>query len=352
MFWKRRPVTARWSIISTMHGVPEAVLPCIAHHLNSDAERIHIYLDDHFPEIEAALATNSRCVVTVCDDAYWASRPAGRPLGVARRQIANLAHAREHSDSDWLVHIDSDEFLVATDPTAPLALGAELARVPREHDWVRILPMERVLPPTPEPQTIFDGVFRSPTNDAALIAAAYGEVAKFLFCGMSGHVRGKVGFRSTTRLRVRLHDVIFPLPPGVEAPIFVKPSELPNFLVLLNTRLLHFESWTPLQWASKLLRFAERSNFDGHHPGRQASIRFMADHPESNDRLGLFERVQRLTPEALALLAKAGLLRQVPFDPSALTRETFPSVAMDFRLLAFEARLRASNPDYRRRNGL
>uniref|UniRef100_UPI0035691549 glycosyltransferase family 2 protein n=1 Tax=Phaeovulum sp. TaxID=2934796 RepID=UPI0035691549 len=229
LFWKGRSKVARWSIVSTMHGVPETVLPCIAYHLKSDAERIHIYLDTPLPEIEAALASNPRCVVTVCDDAYWAARPAGRPNNLVPRQNANVAHARSASDSDWLVHIDSDEFLVAADPATPLALGTELARVPKEHDWVRILPMERVLPPAPEPKTIFDGVFRSRTDDTALIAAAYGEGAPFLFRGLSGHVRGKIAFRRETRFRVRIHDVIYPVPPGEKPPVVVKPSELPPF---------------------------------------------------------------------------------------------------------------------------
>lgn len=344
-------MTARWSIVSTMYGFPEIILPAVAHYLNSDAERIHIYLDAPLPEIEAVLASHPRCVVTVCDAVYWAAKPRGRQEILQRRQNANVAHARTQSDSDWLVHVDSDEFLVSAAPALPLALGAELDRVPEEHDWVRILPMERVLPPALAPQTIFDGIFRNQTADTSLIAAAYGPGAPFLFRGMSGHARGKVGFRRKTRMRVRIHDVIYPVPPGEKVPVLVKPSEMPPFTTLRNTLLLHFEGWSPLQWATKLVRIAEDGRTEGYNPGRRTSIGFMTDHPAPEDRLGLFERVQRLTPEGLALLAAAGLLRQIPFDPTALARATFPEVAMDFAIPAFDARLRASNPDFYRRNG-
>ena len=346
-------MTITWSLVSTMLGVPETILPCIAHHLHSDAARLHLYLDAPLPQIEAALAGHPRCQVTVCDAAYWARQPGGRPEGVVRRQMANLDHARRHSDSDWLLHVDSDEFLVASDPAQPLALGPELARVPAGHHWVRIAPLERVMPPTPAPRSIFDGLFRAATTDAALIAAAYGPGAQYLHHGLSGHSRGKIGFRRKTRLRVRLHDVIRPPPRGITAPVPPPPAaDPPPFTDLAALRLLHFEGWSPLHWASKLVRFAEAGRFEGHNKGRCAAVRFMADHPEAAARQGLFDLVQRLTPQGLALLAEAGLLRQVPSDPAALTRATFPGVALDFGIAACDARLRANAPDFYRRNGL
>ena len=343
---------ARWSIVSTMHGFPETILPCVAHHLNSDADRIHIYLDGPVPEVQAVLASEPRCVVTVCDDAYWAKRPGGRHDNIVFRQLFNLSQVRQHSDSDWLVHIDSDEFLVNMDPAAPLTLAAELARVPEQHDWMRIMPMERVLPESHAQQTIFDGMFRGMTTDSALIEAAFGPGAAFLWRGMSGHSHGKIAFRRKTRHRVRLHDLVFPPPPGMTVPQGIKLKGLPPFTQSRETQLLHFEGWTPLQWVSKLLRFAEQGIFLGHNWGRVASVRYMADNPDPADRLGLFDRVQRLGPEGLALMEGAGLIRSAPFDPSALARATFPDVAMDFSVSAFDARLRTSNPDFYRRNGL
>jgi len=42
---------------------------------------------------------------------------------------------------------------------------------------------------------------------------AYGPGAPYLHRGMAGHFRGKVGFRRQTKLRVRIHDLIWPVEP-------------------------------------------------------------------------------------------------------------------------------------------
>jgi hypothetical protein len=211
--------------------------------------------------------------------------------------------------------------------------------------------MERVLPNALEPHSIFDGVFRGLSDELDLIAAAYGEGAAYLHRGLSGHVRGKIGFRRQTKFKVRIHDVIRPPRNGLKAPIVIPVKDLPSFTILDDVLLLHFDGWSPLQWASKLVRFAEDGRF-AHHKGRRASVRFVAEHPTADARLGLFDRVQRLTPKGMALLSQFNLLRQSTFDPSALTKRTFPSVEMDFGVGACDARLRASSPEFYSRNGL
>lgn len=344
-------MTTTWSLVSTMFGVPEAILPCIAHHLDTDAYYIHVYLDAPLPAIEAALRAHSRCIVTVCDAAYWSHLPDGRPDGLVRRQLANVEHAKKHSKSDWLVHVDSDEFLVSAVPDSPLTLGKTLAAIPKTQDWVRILPMERVLPAGQVPRTVFDGIFRGQSGDNALIKAAYGNGAQFLFRGMSGHVRGKVGFRTKTRLKVRLHDMIKRQLFGRKVPIAIPAENLPPFTELDDIYLLHFEGWTPLQWSAKLFRFAEQERLTGHQKGRCNAVRFMANHADLSDRLGLFDRVQKLQPEGIALLAEAGLLRQAPCNPADLTKTLFPNVPLDFSIAAFDARLRNSAPDFYSRMG-
>lgn len=345
-------MSASWSLVSTMLGAPEALLPCIAHHLQSDAEHLYIYLDAPDPIIDAALADHPRCIVTVCDAAYWADSPGGRPAGVVPRQKANLENARRRSTSHWLVHVDSDEFLVTEEAQSRLVLGQQLADVPPDHDWVRILPMERVVVADQNPQTIFDGVFRSQTPDAALIEAAYGPGAAFLHRGLSGHVRGKIGFRRETEFEVRLHDLVVPTPAQRPRRKLQSSAKLVPCTELPNVRLLHFEGWSPLHWASKLVRFAEAGRLDRHQRGRRAAVRFMCDHEAPADRLSLFDKVQCLSPEGLALLDAAGLIRNTPFDPVALTRATFPGVELDFSIQSFDDRIRALSPSVYQRSGL
>lgn len=350
---------ASWSIVTTMHGIPETLLPCIAHHLQSDAQAIHVYLDAPNPVVEAALAPHPRVIVTLCDAAYWQSHQMPRPAGLVRRQIANLHHARSHSASDWMVHIDADEFLVPARPDSAFSLGRELAMVPEGTDWVRIRNMERLQPPAHAEagaETIFDGIFREQSPDAALIRQAYGPAAQYLLNGFAGYIRGKIGLRRDSRLVPRLHDVLTPelvrqrgRQKGAFAP---KLSDLPPFRVIEETRILHFDGWTALHWTSKLLRFVEAQNFNGHHQGRRNSVRFMADHPDPAERLALFDAVQRLSEPGMAVLERHGLLRLTPFSAEALTRATFPGVALDFTTASFDAGLRAADPDFFARHGL
>jgi hypothetical protein len=337
-------MTARWSLVSTMHGLPETILPCIAHHLQSDAEFLHIYLDAPNPPVEAALATQPRCLVTICDEAYWSTHPKGRLGGVVRRQMANLRHAKRHGTSDWLVHVDSDEFLVPAYPDAKLSLGVELARMPENHDWARISPMERVLLAEMPQVSIFDGMFRTATTNKAIIADAYGDAARFLSKGLSGHTRGKIAFRRKSQLKPRLHDVIFLPSPGERPPITLPDDQLPPFTALTGTRLLHFNGWTPLHLQAKLLRFIDAGKTGGHNRGRRAAVGYMVEHNDPLQWQAVMDSILRLPEKTQAVLLEQGLLRPQSFNPESITRQTFPGTDLTFSASDFDARLRAANP--------
>lgn len=332
-------MTARWSIVSTMHGVPETVLPCIAHHLQTDAEFIHVYLDAPNPILQDALARQPRCIVKVCDDAYWSRRPNGRPNGLGRRQRANVRHAMRRSSSDWLVHIDSDEFLVPAQGHATLQLSTELASIPVHHDWGRIAPLERVLPPHLQQQTIFDGVFRKSTTDRDMVNAAYGSDARFLTEGLSGHTRGKIAFRRNTTLTPRIHELNWPKSQQAPTRSPDEQTDLPPFTQIQSTHLLHFEGWTARHWGRKLLRFVEEDRLTHHNKGRRTAIEFMSSHTDSSERDSLFNRVQCLSDQGFALLEGKALLRLEPFDPTDITRLVFPEIDFDFSVAAFDARM-------------
>lgn len=345
-------MTVRWSIVSTMHGVPETVLPCIAHYLHSDAEFVHVYLDAPNPPIEAALVNHPRCKLTVCTDSYWSRLPTGRPEGKIRRQRANLRHCIRTAQSNWLVHVDSDEFLVSREPSPRLTLGPHLAQVPTHHEWARFAPLERVLRPDAAAQNIFDGVFRLGTGNTKLIKQAYGAGAAFLNNGLSGHTRGKVAFRRNTKLIPRLHDVVYPQPPGTKTPGVVPVDQLPPFTQMTEFQLLHFEGWTALNWVTKLLRFIENDRLSHHNRGRRAAIQYMIKNTDRETRHALFDLVQRLSSKGYDLLERHKLLRLEPFNPIALTLDMFPGTHFDFSVDAFDARLRASDADFYHRMNL
>lgn len=341
-----------WSLVSTMYGTPEMIMPCIAHHLQSDADYLHIYLDGPLPEIEKALRNHQRCIVTVCDDAYWSKTKGKRPAGIVARQNANVGHARRNSDSDWIVHIDSDEFLFQSGSTDKLNLSDLFASVPIGNDWVRFDPRERISTRGQSLSNIFDGVFRSKTKENKLIESTYGNWAPYLNRGLSGHIRGKLAFRRETGLEVVLHEVRYPTAPGTRRRKVTPIQDLPPHSRFCNVCLLHFEGWTPLHWTKKMLRFIDEGKPNSGHPGRRAAIRYMAQNEDPLARLKLFEFVQQLPRDSLDVLSNHNIIHLNPFDPVDITRNTFPEINFDFSVEAFDSKLRNSDPDFFRKYGI
>lgn len=351
---------ATWSIVSTMRGTPDVIAPFVAHHLASPARAVHIYLDEADADLQAMLAplttgpaptSRPRLTVTVCDDAWWARHPGRiKPYKVFDRQLWNAEAARKGSDADWIVHIDSDEFLVPTGPDAPTLsdeLATELAAVPAGIDWVRIPNLERMLWDGRAQETIFDGAFRARITDPATERAAYGHDSRFLKDGFSGYVRGKTAIRRRSALKMRLHDANWPGKTGRN-----QAGEVPPFQTLTGVQVLHIDGWTALHWTGKLLRRLETGLGDSGHRGRQAQLAYMTAATTPAARTALFDRLQRLTPARAAVLRGAGLLVETAFDPGPALAATFPGRVFAHQAVRFDAGLIAGDPDFHRRHGL
>lgn len=341
-----------WSIVSTMRGTPDIVAPFVAHHLQTAAMGIHIYLDEPQPDLMALLTPLApRVTVTICDAAYWArSRFGKKPDVIIARQNFNAEHARKATPAGWLVHIDSDEFLVPTEPDSePDApdLATELASVPGDVHWVRLTHMERVFVRNTKPLSIFDGVFRRRIEDKALVNDIYGPGSRFLRSGYSGYRRGKIAMRVQSPLRMRIHTGTWPGQSG-EAP----EAELPPFVVIRGTQILHFDGWTPLQWTAKLLRRVDTNRVDSGHPGRRTQLHFMNDATSLSQRLALFEMIQTLPADKIDRLLRMRLLTDRPFDPRPAVARIFPDRQFSFSIADFDTGLRNSDPDFFARYGL
>jgi hypothetical protein len=332
-----------WSVVVTLKGPAEMAVPFVAHHLETAALCVHVYLDAPDPALESLLAAHPRCQVTVCDDAYWqARRPRkGRPGVIVARQIVNAEDARARSDADWIVHLDSDEFLHEAVP-----LGAELAAVPADMDWLRLQNVERVFAPGVTAQTIFDGVWRSPLRGPRQAARIWGDDARFLRDGFSAYLVGKIAIRRTSPLHMRLHTARWP--DSAAQP----DGKLPPFRVARDVHVRHLNGWTPLQWSAKLMLLVETGRADNGHDGRQAQIAYVRDTADPALRAGLYDRLHRLDAGRAAALHKAGALHDMPLDPRPAIARHFPQIAFSYSLADFDARQRAANPDFYQRNGL
>jgi hypothetical protein len=332
-----------------MRGTPEMVGAFVAHHLQTDALNIHVYLDEANPEVEAMLAPLAPRVITkVCDAAYWAGTRYGKRHDlIIARQLFNAADARNTSAAGWLVHIDSDEFLLQNGEEGAASLSAELAAVPGNIHWARLTHLERVFERNTQPLSIFDGVFRRRIDKREVAKEIYGAGSSFLRFGYSGYASGKVAIRVNSRIRMRLHGASWPGQKGE-----VPDGERPPFVVLEGTQLAHFDGWTPLQWIAKLLRRVDTNRVNSGHKGRRAQLHFMNDATSVAQRLSLFEMIQTLPRDKIDQLLEAGLMTDRPFDPRPAIAKVFPDRQFSFSIADFDAGLRRNDPDFFVRHGL
>lgn len=323
-----------WALVATVKGESEVILPFVAHHLQSDCEAIHLYLDGPDPRLAALLAPLDRVRVTICDAAWWAAF-GGRPDGLVRRQMTNCGAARRATRSEWLIHIDSDEFLIGADGGPPAPRPELAALEPGRTDWARIPHLERVLRQGQVQTGLYDGLFRDQVRDPALARRIYGGDLPFLNRGFSGHVRGKTALRVRSALMPALHHATRPGQTGRTIP----DAELPPFAVLTGTRMLHFDGWTARHWTAKLLG---RHSWGNHRP-RLRQTAYLAEAATEAERLALFERLQCVGPERERALREAGLMHDIGFDPGPALAAAFPGLDLSLSAADFDRR-RAAAP--------
>ncbi len=153
---------ASWGL-AMLADEPEAlVLANLCWHLEQGAQEIHLYLDA--PETRAAHTITAAAGrlpsvnVTRCDTAFWQRLNGCRPLLQTRRQTLVATQAYRHTEVDWLLHLDADEFLWLP-PAQPFA--QELASASDATAFIGLRNLERAFT-TAAPQTLFEGVFRVP----------------------------------------------------------------------------------------------------------------------------------------------------------------------------------------------
>ena len=134
---------ATWSLVATVKAPEEKVLAFAAYHLSLGADHLWLYLDDPEQPVPALLASHPRVTVTLCDEAHWARVGKKRPPAHQNRQAQNARYAyRELVTSDWIVHIDVDEFLLT-----PRPIAAILDDTPPETIVMKLEPFEAMHDP-------------------------------------------------------------------------------------------------------------------------------------------------------------------------------------------------------------
>lgn len=224
-----------WSLVSTIKAPEEKVLAFAAHHLSLGAEHLWLFFDDPAQPVPTALANHPRVTVTSCDDAHWVQACKKRPPQHQNRQTQNARLAyRALVTSDWIVHIDVDEFLLPA-----RQVGEILKDVPGDTIAMRIEPFEAMhdplLPDDIYTAREFRGALRHefwPHRRVAL-----GPYRKVIRDGMLSHSVGKAMYRTRVPgLLPRLHAVM------VNKEIIAPASWQPEM------KLLHFHAQDKPAW--------------------------------------------------------------------------------------------------------
>ncbi len=198
---------ATWSLVATIKAPEEKVLAFAAHHLSLGADHLWLFFDDPAQPIPQPLANHPRVTVTLCDEDHWVDACKRRPPQHQNRQTQNARLTyRELVTSDWLVHIDVDEFLLPARP-----IGAILDGMAPDIIAMRLEPFEAMHDPL-----LPDDIYTSREFRGALRheywprrRAALGPYRKVIRDGMLSHSVGKAMYRTRVPgLLPRLHAVM------------------------------------------------------------------------------------------------------------------------------------------------
>lgn len=309
-----------WSVVSTVREPLPLVLAFACHHLSMGAQTVHLFFDDPDDPVADILATVPGVDITRCDAAHWAQMGNGnRPGWQTRRQTLNANLIAQQQRSDWLLHVDADEFL-----WAPEGIEAELAQATT---WLNIPNVERVWT-TPE-GNIFDGLFRTPTREEQLVQQVYGPTSRYLENGLSGHGSGKAMARLADRNFIGIHRVKENRQ-GATIP----------YLISETARILHFDGMTARHWLMKPLRHAIAGPplLKTMHASRRASVaRLLAAQDLVSEGVQLHQEKFHLTQAQQDKLLAWDALMECPLDIPQAVKAIAPDVALDLSSSQFDA---------------
>jgi hypothetical protein len=229
---------ASWAVVATVKAPDDKVLAFAAHHLSLGAGHVWLFFDDPEARPPADLASHPRVSATVCDAAHWERLGRGRPDQHQFRQTLNARYAYHRTRTDWLLHIDVDEFLHASRPVdailddaAPSTLVMKLEPFEAMHD--------PLLPDDVYTAREFRGALRHEVWKTRW--KALGPYRRIIRDGMLSHTVGKVIFRTKIpKLRPKLHAVL------LEGDFVRVPDWHPEL------RLLHFHAQDQAAWLDAL----------------------------------------------------------------------------------------------------
>ncbi|MGJ8621740.1 MAG: glycosyltransferase family 2 protein [Yoonia sp.] len=312
-----RDLNPSWAVVATVDEPACVVRAFVAWHLRAGAAHIYLYCDRADDPVITQLAHLPLVTTIACDTDHWQRVGKSRPRRHQVRQRANAQDAYALCQTDWLVHIDADEFLWAGLPIATL-----LATVDPAADALIVPVAEHVFTPDAPVKSVFQGGFRRPyLASVEKGVAVFGEDCALTYKGLSGHAHGKAFVRCNRPLAMSIHR---PLPADPAQELTVARADPHRFT------LLHYDAFTPLQWVFKLTRMArnltqKRGMPPSPHRARQADAILSAP----DQAMQVFARLKVVDDSLQALLADYDLWCDPTFDPRGAMAQWFPDQPAD-----------------------
>lgn len=282
---------ASWDVVATVKAPEAKVLAFVAHHLSLGADHIWIYFDEPDDPAVAALADLppnilDRITATPCDAGHW-ERTGGRHVRHQNRQARNAKDAYQRCPSDWIAHIDVDEYIQPGRPVADLLDTAAASDL-----IVRMEPFEAMHDPDLPDDIYTARLFRGAIQHEfwQLRQPALGRYRTLIRDGMLSHSVGKVFFRTGIQgLSPRLHS-------GMLGKVRIA---VPDFHP--DLRLLHFHAQDRQAWLDALQFRITRGAYQ-YKPDLQTHLAAAS----VQEIAAFYRRTQTVAPAVAATMLEVG----------------------------------------------
>lgn len=178
-----------WAVVCTVKSYRFFVTTFIRHYLALGADEIFLYFDDPSRAGYSKIAARGRVKSKKCNDQYWSAK-GQKPQYIEERQIDNYRDAANKTKSDWLLHVDIDEFIYARRPVSDV-----LDDFPENTFSVLVKPLEAIWEDLPSGANVFTTPWfknsHSPNSEPSALGIFGEKLAKISRCGYWGHTIGK-----------------------------------------------------------------------------------------------------------------------------------------------------------------
>ncbi len=293
-------------IVSTVRASQTDLTLFVNYYRNSGVDRMILFFDPDDPTFEHFQKLDKLTCIR-CDDAYWKSQGSPDHSTLEQMQDVNAAmalNAARRDGIDWLIHIDSDEFILTPDKD----IGRYLERAGRDAEAVRFPTLEAV-PQMNYTRHLIEEIrwFKVPKSwlrGAPTIARALGCGNAFKYGYYRGHSLGK----TATKVKSAVAKIGIHLPIGQdEAKFRIKESS--------DAFTMHFESCTYEDWKRKWTRRSDGTTIAARmSPHRQRQQRdFLAAYQTGSEETlrKEYRRQCTISPYEKFVLTCLGLMRRV-----------------------------------------